>query len=138
VLLLDERIRSDGALARTWAACDGDRLRIVERDGDVDTDTAIGELALIAVDAVMRRYGRPLEPDVALDGEALACGISTLRRLRHRAAVDADGRDYLVWQRPGDEPVACLAATATAALRFLAARAAPTDERTATSVPSGN
>lgn len=136
MLLLDERIRSDGALARTWAACDGDRLRIVERDGD--GDTAIGELALIAVDAVMRRYGRPLDPEVALDGEVLACGISTLRRLRYRAAVDADGRDYLVWQRPGDEPVACLAATATAALRFLAARAAPTDERTANSVPSGN
>lgn len=138
MLLLDERIRSDGALARTWAACDGDRLRIVERDGDADRDAEIGELALIAVDAVMRRYGRPLDPDVALDGEALACGISTLRRLRYRAAVDADGRDYLVWQRPGAEPVACLAATATAALRFLAARAAPTDERTANSVPSGN
>jgi hypothetical protein len=138
VLLLDERIRSDGALARTWAGCDGDRLRIVERDGDGDRDTEIGELALIAVDAVMRRYGRPLDPDVALDGEALACGIFTLRRLRYCAAVDADGRDYLVWQRPGDEPVACLAATATAALRFLAARAAPTDERTANSAPSGN
>jgi hypothetical protein len=132
VLLLDERIRSDGALARTWAACDGDRLRIVE-DG-----VAIGELALIAVDAVMRRYGRPLEPDIAVDGDSLVCGICTLQRLRYRAVVDADARDYLVWQRPGDEPVACLGATATAALRFLAARAGSTNERTANSAPSGN
>jgi hypothetical protein len=39
--------------------------------------------------------------------------------LHHHALVDAEGRDYLVWERPGEEPLACVAATATAALRFL-------------------
>lgn len=113
MLLLDERIRADGAHSRTWATSDGERVQIRDDDG------AEGALAIEVVDHVMRRYGRPLDAELALDGEALRCGRYTLRRLRHRALVDADGRDYLVWERPGEEPVVCVAATATAALRFL-------------------
>lgn len=116
VLLLDERITADGAHARTWAETAGDCLRLCDDDG------SIGELPLHVVDHVLRRYGRPIDCDIALEGDSLACGTYRLRRLRHRAAVDADGRDYLVWERPGDEPIACLATTATAALRFLLAR----------------
>ena len=119
VLLLDERIRSDGAHSCTWASCDGEIVRL--RDDD---DGEIGGLSVAAVDQVMRRYGRPLDERIALDGDTLACGIYTLRRLRHRAAVDADGRDYLVWELPGGEPLACVAATATAALRYLVGRRA--------------
>lgn len=116
MLLLDERIRPDGSHARTWATCDGDRVRIV------DDDSPVGELSVIAVDQVMRRYGRPLDAAIALEGDSLTCGTCKLRRLRHHAIVDAEGRDYLVWERPDDEPLVCVAATVTAALRFLVAR----------------
>jgi hypothetical protein len=118
-VLLDERIRADGSHARTWAtwsADDGDRLHIHE-DG-----AAGGRLSLLAVDRVMRRYGRPLELGVALEGESLICGVYRLRRLRYHAAVDAEGRDYLVWEPPDGEPVACIAAMVTSALRYLVAR----------------
>lgn len=113
VLLLDERIRADGSHSRTWATSDGDRVQLRDDDG------AGGALAVEVVDHVMRRYGRPLDDAIALAGDALRCGRFTLRRLRHHALVDAEGRDYLVWERPGEEPLVCVAATATAALRFL-------------------
>ena len=113
MLLLDERIRADGAHSRTWATSDGERVLIRDDDG------ASGDLAVDVVDHVMRRYGRPLDGAIAKDGEALRCGRYTLRRLHHHALVDAEGRDYLVWERPGEPPLVCVAATATAALRFL-------------------
>jgi hypothetical protein len=118
VLLLDERIIADGSHVRTWATSDGVRLQIRDDEG------AIGELSLVAVDRVMRRYGRPLEHGIALEGEPLPCGRYRLRRLRYHAVVDSEGRDYLVWEAPGGEPLACVAAMATAALRYLALRLA--------------
>lgn len=118
VLLLDERITADGSHARTWASCDGQRLQIRDDDGTA------GELSLVAVDRVMRRYGRPLEHGIALEDEPLMCGSHRLRRLRYHAAVDAAGRDYLVWEAPGEEPLACIATMATAALRYLVLRLA--------------
>jgi hypothetical protein len=33
MLLLDERIRADGTRARSWAALDGERVRISDDDG---------------------------------------------------------------------------------------------------------
>jgi hypothetical protein len=117
VLLLDERILADGTRASTWATSEGERIRLHGDDG------SLGELPLTVVDQVMRRYGRPIERDIALEGASLPCGACQLRRLRFHAAVDAEGRDYLVWERPGEEPIACIATTATAALRFLLARA---------------
>jgi hypothetical protein len=116
VLLLDERITADGKHVRTWATIDGERLRISD-DGGVG-----GALSLVAVDRVMCRYGRPLDHGIALEGDSLVCGRYRLRRLRYHAVVDAEGRDYLVWERPDGEPLACLAAMATAALRYLTLR----------------
>src|SRR5262245_1273139 len=87
-----------------------------------DDDGMSGELALSIVDHVMRRYGRPLDDGIALEGDSLVCGTCHLRRLRFRAAVDAEGRDYLVWDCPGSEPVACVATMVAAALRFLLSR----------------
>jgi hypothetical protein len=113
VLLLDERIAADGRHSQTWATCDGERV-VLHDDGAM-----IGALPIAVVDHVMRRYGRVLDAEIALEGDSLACGGWTLRRLRHRAAVDADGRDYLVWQRPDAEPLACLATSVAGALRFL-------------------
>lgn len=119
VLLLDERIRADGTHARSWAELAGERVRISDDDG------ASGELSIAALDRVMCRYGRALGPDVRLDGEALELpGGHRLRRLRHHAPVDATGRDYLVWERPGGEPLAAVATMTTAALRYLVLRLA--------------
>jgi hypothetical protein len=118
VLLLDERIKADGSHARTWAESDGERVQIRDDDGPP------GALSIAAVDRVMCRYGRPLDPGITLDGESLMCGAYRLRRLRFHAIVDAEGRDYLVWERPDGEPLACVAAMATAALRYLTQRLA--------------
>ena len=118
MLLLDERIKPDGTHARTWAMTEADRVRITDDDGPT------GVLSVVAVDRVMCRYGRPLDHGIALEGEALMCGAYRLRRLRYHAVVDAEGRDYLVWERPDGEPLACVAAMVTAALRFLMMRLA--------------
>jgi hypothetical protein len=118
MLLLDERIKPDGTHVRTWATCDGARVQITDEDG------AAGQLSVLAVDRVMTRYGRALERGVALEGDALMCGLYRLRRLRYHAIVDAEGRDYLVWERPDGEPLACVAAMVTSALRFLMMRLA--------------
>lgn len=121
VLLLDERIRGDGTHARTWMSVTGDRVRVT----DDDDGGAGGELSIAALDRVMCRYGRPLDPAIALAGEVIELpGGYRLRRLRYRAAVDVTGRDYLVWERQGEEPLAVVAAMATAALRYLTLRIA--------------
>ena len=118
MLLLDERIKADGTRARTWASSEGAHVQVSDDDG------LTGALSLVAVDRVMCRYGRPLEDGITLDGESLTCGNYRLRRLRYHAVVDAEGRDYLVWERPDGEPLACVAAMATAALRYLVLRLA--------------
>ncbi len=119
-LLLDERILADGSLARTVATLDGDKLRI--RDAEVD-----GELSIAALDRVMTRYGLPLDEAISLSPSRDALDLAEgrrLSRLRHHTPVDATGRDYLVWERPGEAPLAVLATHATAALRYLALRLA--------------
>lgn len=118
-LLLDERIRTDGSIARSWASAVGARFVLRDDDGTA------GELSIAALDRVMCRYGRPLAEDARPDAESLDLGGGhRLRRLRYRAAVDADGRDYLVWERPGETALAVLATHATAALRYLVLRLA--------------
>src|SRR3954470_10806542 len=102
-LLIDERIRPDGKLERSWANLVEQRVRISDDDGTG------GELSIAALDRVMCRYGKPLEADVVLEGEALELGEGRrLRRLRYHAIVDAEGRDYLVWERPGELPIAVI------------------------------
>jgi hypothetical protein len=116
-LLLDERILGDGRHARTWASLDAGRLHVADDDG------TSGPLSIAALDRVMARYGLPLDGSVALDGDSLDLGDGRrLRRLRYRAPVDAIGRDYLVWERPGQAPLAVIATHATAALRYLVLR----------------
>ena len=118
-LLLDERILADGRCVRCYASADGDHVRLRDDDG------AGGELSVAALDRVMVRYGLPLDEAIRLDGDALDLGAGRrLRRLRHHAPVDATGRDYLVWERPGEPPLAVIATHATAALRYLALRLA--------------
>lgn len=114
MLVLAERIRPDGSHARSWAEPCPDGVVIADDDG------ARGVLSVAALDRVMQRYGRPLEDELVVDGEALAlAGGYRLRRFRFHAQVDAMGRDYLVWERPDGEPLAAIGATVAAALRFL-------------------
>lgn len=132
MLLLDERIRADGTCARTYAELAGDRVRIR------DDDDASGELGIAALERVMTRYGRALDPSITLSGEVLELpGGVRLRRLRHHAPVDATGRDYLVWEQPGAEPLAVVATMATAALRFLVLRLAGERDPPGEDDPSG-
>ena len=119
VLLLDERILADGSHTRTFASLAGERVAIRDEDGTA------GELSIGAFDRVMQRYGRPLDDGISLTGEALALpGGFALRRLRHHAVVDAEARDYLVWERPDGEPLCAIAKMVTAALRYLVLRLA--------------
>jgi hypothetical protein len=116
-ILLDERILSDGRHSRSWARREGERVHISDDDGTA------GALSVAALDRVMVRYGRPLDEAIALEGDALDLGEGRrLRRLHHHAAVDTEGRDYLVWERPGEPPLAVIATHATAALRYIVLR----------------
>jgi hypothetical protein len=126
VLLIDERILADGTHAKSWASPSTSNSGIHLRDDD-GTE---GDLSFTALDRVMTKYGRPLETDIALDGPhiELANGCR-LRRLRFHAVVDAEARDYLVWERPNDEPLAVVATMAAAALRYLVMRLAAEREQ---------
>jgi len=121
VLLLDERILADGRHARTSATVLEGRIRI----RDDANGEQLGELSVTALDRVMVRYGRPLEADVRVEDPGLELpGGYRLRRLHYHAAVDAMGRDYLVWERPDGEPLAAIGSMVTAALRYLVLRLA--------------
>ncbi|MEZ4367922.1 MAG: hypothetical protein R2939_16825 [Kofleriaceae bacterium] len=113
-LLLDERIAADGTVARIYLARDGAGV-VIRDDAGV-----LGALPVVAVERVLARYGRELDP--AADrpgGDALELGPARLRRLRFHAVVDAEARDYLVWEAAGAPPLAALATTVAAALRHL-------------------
>lgn len=117
MLLLDERILADGTHAKTHAGLAAGKIRIEDSDG------SSGELSIAALDRVMQRYGRELDDAIALVGDVLELpGGYRLRRLRYHAAVDATGRDYLVWERPDGEPLAAVGTMVTAALRYLVLR----------------
>jgi len=124
-VLIDKHIRPDGALVRTHLESLGpDRVRLIGDDG------VHGELSSTAVERVMLRYGRPLDPahGPPTGAAALTLGAATLSTFRFKAVVDADARDYLVWSAPDAEPLAALATGVTAALRYLVLRIA--EERT--------
>ncbi|HEX4453576.1 MAG TPA: hypothetical protein VH143_22045 [Kofleriaceae bacterium] len=120
-LLLDERILADGSHARTWAERDGEHVIIRDDEGDLAATISIAGL-----DRVIGRIGRPLDSSVELTGECLELANGfRLRRLRFHAAVDATGRDYLVWERVGEEPLAAIATSVAMMLRFIALRLDP-------------
>lgn len=129
-LLLDERILGDGTHARTYASFVDGHVRVADEHGPE------GALSIAALERVMQRYGLPLEDAITADrdganasgphhawGDVLELdGGCRLRRLRYCTPVDATGRDYLVWDRPGAAPLAVVATHATAALRYLVLR----------------
>jgi hypothetical protein len=123
-LIIHERVLTDGKSERTWLEVEGGTLSLGS-DGAINADAghaganqAIVELGVL--DAVMKRYGRPLAEDVIASGPMLELeGGRTLSLLRHRARYDVIAKDFLVYQVPGHEPVAELAASVTAALTYL-------------------
>jgi hypothetical protein len=116
-LLIDERLDGDGEPLRTWLH--------VAAGAEAIALTFGGEtvpLPARALVVAMRRYGRELEPGVEPGGERHeVAGSGTIERMRFRAGVDADGRDYLVWREPDRPPLAALSKQIAAALRFFAA-----------------
>jgi hypothetical protein len=119
VLLIDEHIRPDGSVVRTHLEGDPDHVTIIADDG------THGRLSVFALDKVMRRYGRALDPSIEVAGKSLDFGGGhRLTHLRWRAPVDADARDWLVWSTPGEEPLAALSNGVAAALRYLVMRLA--------------
>ena len=120
-MLPDDRIRPDGRHAKTTATLVDDGRLLIADDGE----GVLGHLSVAAIDRVMVRYGRPLEDDVAVADPGVELpGGYRLRRLHFHAAVDAMGRDYLVWERPDGEPLAAIGPMVTAALRYLVLRLA--------------
>ncbi|HEY6039688.1 MAG TPA: hypothetical protein VIV58_35650, partial [Kofleriaceae bacterium] len=47
-----------------------------------------------------RPSGLPLDASIRLDGDVIELEGCKLRRLRYHAPVDAEARDYLVWEKP--------------------------------------
>lgn len=79
-----------------------------------------------ALDAVMARYGAPLELTERITEVArlpLADG-TVLRTVRHLARFDVIARDYVIYDRPGAEPICAMATTVVGALTHLARAAA--------------
>jgi hypothetical protein len=117
--MIDEHIRIDGVTVRTHLGYEGGRVTITSDDG------IHGALSVGAIGKVMERYGKPLDTEVApLPGPAEVPrlqlgGAGALCMLRWKARVDAESRDYLVWEREGAEPLAALSNGVAAALRYL-------------------
>jgi len=117
-LCIDETIDDAGAPARTWLARDGDDL-VLARDGAADV--CIPEDVLVGV---VVRYAKPLADEVAVEGASLPLPSGArLTLLRHLARYDVIARDWLVLERPGEEPIAELATAIAAPLRRLASLA---------------
>jgi hypothetical protein len=75
------------------------------------------------LEAVMARYGAPLDLDaaskLALVATLALAGGRALRHVRHLATYDVIARDYLVYEAPGQEPLCALATTVAGALDHL-------------------
>jgi hypothetical protein len=120
MLKIDERPAGDGEPNAVHLRFEDGVLSIVDPSGTWPLPPG-------ALEAVMTRFGKPLDPDVRLaEVGALDVGEGrTLRHVRHLARYDVIARDYLVYA-PGAEPLCVLAVTAAGALEHLAraARAA--------------
>jgi hypothetical protein len=112
-LLLHERILSDGACEKTWLEVDAGTL-FFHVEGQ-----PTAKLPHRMLEVVMRRYGKPLADDVALDGPRLDIEGRVLSILRYRPRYDVIAKDYFVYAPAGEAPVAELATAVTAALAYL-------------------
>jgi hypothetical protein len=124
-LEIASRRRDDGALEAIW---------LVEVDGGlglIDAPAAPpAPLPVGAVDAIFRRYGKPLDEKVSLpalagDDQAVLVTLADGRQASLRAFAfkgwgDVLPSDYLVLEVPGDDALVVAAQMASGALRALA------------------
>jgi hypothetical protein len=78
-----------------------------------------------ALDAVMRRYGKPLDApanEMMIDERLELADGAALVRFRFMRRYDVIARDYLVLHRAGEESLCEMATSITAALDHLARR----------------
>jgi len=114
MLKIHETTKPDGELAPIFLVLEDGVLAITSDEGTF----ALPEGAL---DAVMTRFGGPLEPSEQLMPVAtldLGSG-KALRHVRHLARYDVIARDYIVYETPDREPVCALATTLAGALGHL-------------------
>ena len=113
-LKVHETTRADGTLAPVFLVMEEGVLAIASDDG-------MFPLPGGALDAVMNRFGKPLEPSerlVHVDALDLGGG-RVLRHVRHLARYDVIARDFLVYEATGSEPMCALATTVAGALEHL-------------------
>jgi hypothetical protein len=78
-------------------------------------------LGVVALEAVMKRFGAPLEPTEPITTvAALDLGDGrAVRHVRHLGRYDVIARDFLVYEARGCEPLCALATTVSGALVHL-------------------
>jgi hypothetical protein len=120
MLKIHETITGSGEAAIVYLTVEDGGLAIV-------ADRERFALADVALDAVMVRFGAPLEPaePVAEVAKLDLGGGRALRHVRHLGRYDVIARDYLVHDVPGREPLCALATTVAGALVHLGRTAAP-------------
>jgi hypothetical protein len=122
MLRIHETTTTSGGLSSVFLRLEDGVLAIVSDEGTF-------ALAEGALDAVMARFGAPLEPtERVAEIERIELGAGrALRHVRHLARGDVIARDYVVYEAPGQEPRCALATTVAAALAHLGRAAAAVD-----------
>jgi hypothetical protein len=114
VLKIDETTRPDGSLAPVLIRSDDEGL-------SVSCDQGTLALPQGALEAVMKRYGMPLDASARIaEIASLEVGEgASLRHVRHLGRFDVIARDYLVFSRPDEDPLCALAKPVAGALVHL-------------------
>lgn len=111
---IDEEISDDGRVVALELQAEaegfslwGDRQRI-------------GFFAAEIIRGVVRRYARPVESELRIEGERLVLGAGeSLIAWRYRSPVELEYKLYLVLETEDQPPLAVLARQVANALRFL-------------------
>lgn len=115
---IDQELSDDGRAIDVDLLRDGDHLAL-HREG-----TLRARFSESIVLGVVRRYGRPLAPEMEPHGERLPLSAGrALLAWHYRAPVDLESKLYLVLQEPDGDSVAVLGRQVASALEFLARRA---------------
>lgn len=111
MLKIHETTKPDGQLASFFLVVDDGVLRIASEQESFGLPEG-------ALDAVMARFGAPLDPSERLvDVAELDLGDGRMiRHVRHLSRWDVIARDYLVYETAGREASCALATTVAGAL----------------------
>jgi hypothetical protein len=119
---IHETEKDDGAIARVFLLVEDGVISISSDEDSEGCPVALLALPEGAIDAVMKRYGAPLDPSqelIPVDTLDLGDGCA-LHHVRHLARYDVIARDFLVYEAHEREPVCALATTIAGALSHLA------------------